>query len=37
MCLTVLNVFCMLHEPDFGVGFKRMGRGKMKGEVVYKL
>ena len=26
MYLTVLNVFCMLDEPEFGVGFRRKGR-----------
>ena len=37
MYLTVLNVFCMLDEPEFGVGFRRKGRDETKQKVLLQL
>lgn len=31
MCFTLLNVFCMLDEPGFGVGLRRNGGEEMRG------
>lgn len=37
MCFTLLNVFCMLDEPEFGVGLRRNGGEEMRGSEKYYL